>query len=659
MPSMSSTLFRAPLPHQAVTALLLVENSEAMSFIWPDLRDLYLHKLIDNLQSANPNTQVTVLVSETFPAQIQVHGLSPGTPRQHAGLQAGLQDLQFNYAPGNRITASMINNGIDFLTSFNFQGQPGALHLIVVAASTPSQESSEVNVALNHSLSPWYLLAQKLTKADIHCHMVLGPNQEMSLLSNLFDDTLRLQNCVEEFPPFPVDSNIQFRLSARPSQHMYSNAASTVPPFTSPLRRETPPRRNNSFPQDNRFSRPIHDPSPVSHSEVESPPSLVSQLQQVHGLTKKKVYGTKPARQPFFRDERVRDKYRKVPTPLTMPVSTSPISHQNLIPSPVGRVSSRSRADRLVRLSQASPTDAHSRRQVGWSRSRGSRLSSPEADGLSSPASTLHDMSPPTTYTSSNFSSPVSPTFGDDVYAMMGNCKVSQTTPTAAMPYENGNLGDHTWSQQPHPNQISNSPYLQSYYPMAPQPIYSEAVQLPMDTGIQPMAPHMPEPNSFQNVYTPMPTFETPAQIQETLASSNTGGGRLDDNISKPPKRSRSYAQDDERFSFAPEYVAATQVLFEKEVRPAYPNFPAMESVVSSGYSKPPSARGGFYFANENDSLPPSPSYQVGELYASRAREEGVHQPVGIGYTSQEPGALSYPASYSPGSSSSLTGWAG
>ena len=47
-------------------------------------------------------------------------------------------------------------------------------------------------------------------------------------------------------------------------------------------------------------------PSSSTSSTNEEPPSLVAQLQQVHGLTKKKVYGAKPVRAPFFRDEKPR-----------------------------------------------------------------------------------------------------------------------------------------------------------------------------------------------------------------------------------------------------------------------------------------------------------------------------------------------------------------
>lgn len=116
-------------------------------------------------------------------------------------------------------------------------------------------------------------------------------------------------------------------------------------------------------------------------------PSLVAHLQQAHGLTKKKVYGTKPTRQPFLH---ARAKYRRAPKPLAIPPSlseTAPgaVAHLEGLPS-------RSQYDHhllSVKGPQASRTHRHSpsRRRSSWSR-RGLRLSSPEIDAsLSSPTS--------------------------------------------------------------------------------------------------------------------------------------------------------------------------------------------------------------------------------------------------------------------------------
>jgi hypothetical protein len=171
----------------------------------------------------------------------------------------------------------------------------------------------------------------------------------------------------------------------------------TVPYCSQSLQRLDQPQlhRNYSFPPDIHAVNPVNEPSGATELTSESQtdistPSLVARLQQAHGLTKKKIYGAKPTRQPFFREDRVREKYRRAPTPLTIPSSLADKSPRPLVHRDRSR--SRSQLDhKLVaeRASEVSPTDPHSRslHHSSWSR-RGSRVSSPETDtSLSSPAS--------------------------------------------------------------------------------------------------------------------------------------------------------------------------------------------------------------------------------------------------------------------------------
>ncbi|KAI5996715.1 hypothetical protein EDD15DRAFT_442851 [Pisolithus albus] len=71
-------------------------------------------------------------------------------------------------------------------------------------------------------------------------------------------------------------------------------------------------------------------------------PSLVSSLQKIHGLSRKKVYGTQTSRQPFCREEPVRAKYRQAPTPLSIPAVSGDESGLNK--GGVGRMRSPERA---------------------------------------------------------------------------------------------------------------------------------------------------------------------------------------------------------------------------------------------------------------------------------------------------------------------------
>jgi len=119
---------------------------------------------------------------------------------------------------------------------------------------------------------------------------------------------------------------------------------------------------------------------------------------------------------------------------------------------------------------------------------------------------------------------------------------------------------------------------------------------------------------------------------------------------------------------FGPDFVAATAALFETEVLPAYPNYPGMSSGLTTT-------------SGNQGTLPYLTPSQAGELYASRVRRPGVQQRQPQPQPQQQTtfsdsaslanvyssnglmissySTASYPTSYQPQSSSSLTGWAG
>jgi hypothetical protein len=64
----------------------------------------------------------------------------------------------------NLIHNSRVQNVIpQFLDSFKYQGQPAALHLIIVAATPPSDDSNEACVSPGE-YSPWIFLAKKMAE---------------------------------------------------------------------------------------------------------------------------------------------------------------------------------------------------------------------------------------------------------------------------------------------------------------------------------------------------------------------------------------------------------------------------------------------------------------------------------------------------------------
>jgi len=429
-------------------------------------------------------------------------------------------------------------------------------------------------------------------------------------------------------------------------------------------------------------------------SDGDAPPSLVSQLQQVHGLTKKKVYGTKPARQPFFRDERVRDKYRKAPTPLTMPL---PLADPNPSPTTGGRAISQSRVDRMSRVGQASPTDLHGRRQYGWPR-RGSRLSTPEPDNSlawpSSPAT--YDMSPGSSYVSSDLSSPVTPiTTMEEIYTMPNSVPSNTSLSLHITPgYQTGGVPETNWNLPPQPQQFvgSYNPTLQTYFP-PPDQFYAGNRHTSNDAEMNQPHAQLPTAPSSQGSYdqynnagliitsAPMVPSQAPMMVAETSQSSNgtlplatVAPSSIESNYTsqssmrhrkKPPSE-----EDEERFEFGEDFVAATAALFEEEVLPAYPNYPGMSSGLST--------------VAIQESLPPSlPASRAGELYATRFKRSNqptnaqaptrrsanqIAHPHNVStYTQTSNTAMANRAAYAynsvpnyqPTFGSSLTGWAG
>lgn len=377
------------------------------------------------------------------------------------------------------------------------------------------------------------------------------------------------------------------------------------------------------------------------------------------------MYGTKPPRQPFFREERVRDKYRKLSAPITMPTSVPDELHS---PSAGGKVVSQSRVDRMSRVGQASPTDLHPRRQQPFPK-RGSGLQTPEPEGISSPTSNIYDLSPASSYVPSDMSSPATPlTMTEDSYNL-----------SAALPVYQFGAMPETWPPQAQYHNGYHSLPQQQYF--SPQ-IYNANDHMAEHANMQaseqrPSVPSSDSASSYTN-YAPMltPPILSPQSypMNDNPMTGVTATTRIpkDTTMHAPKPSGRSSKkivaseEDEERFMFGQEFVAATAALFEAEVLPAYPNFPGMSS--------------GLTTTSNQGTLPYLTSSQTGELYASRVRRPSVqhnrqqqqqqpHQVSGPappanmyptnGLVMSSYSPASYSTSYQPQGSSSLTGWAG
>lgn len=333
----------------------------------------------------------------------------------------------------------------------------------------------------------------------------------------------------------------------------------------------------------------------------------------------------KPARVPFFRDERVRERYRKGTTPLSVSAAAEQLTSS---PNGGGRAISWSRAERLVR---GSPTESHSR-HPGINR----RMSAPDADSLASPTS----FSRP-----SSLSSPTPLEL--HMSAQLASLRPSEADHIPSEP---------TWLQ-PHSPIVSSLPLSQlaGDYPGNRwhgdhnlRGAYSATADAPANPPYLPSA----APNHQR---------QDSSMIRNSMTRNN-----LHETPSRLTRNSRTaLPEDDEPFIFGDDYVAQTVALFENEVLPSYPHFAAMgephrqSSTPSPVMNSLTSPRHSFYISPDQESLPSSPSsYNPGDTYSTPHQAEMGQLSLSLNYTAIE-SPISYATTYSPGSNSSLTGWAG
>ncbi|THU98681.1 hypothetical protein K435DRAFT_837994 [Dendrothele bispora CBS 962.96] len=279
--------------------------------------------------------------------------------------------IRFSPDSENGFSLDMIKQGLELLASTNAADQ----HAIIVAGSPPWNAHNALPSNLETSLVRY--LAQK----RIQCHLMVNPYTDMSLFTTVFDENLRSQpNLIEKQVWFPVDtSKITLRISGQhdspigftPSQsaqglHLHNNNKTCSRPagelnYIAAANLAAPHLTSGSLDEQTSLhtSAPPPETTGAQHQEPGPGPSLVAQLQQVHGLTKKKVYGTKPVRKPFVSTEVYRQREgsrsggRKSIS--LSPSSSSSSSPTNDMSHHGGRVPSSALVGRSARLYQGAP----------------------------------------------------------------------------------------------------------------------------------------------------------------------------------------------------------------------------------------------------------------------------------------------------------------
>jgi hypothetical protein len=273
-------------------------------------------------------------------------------------------------------------------------------------------------------------------------------------------------------------------------------------------------------------------------------PSLVTRLQKMHGLTKKKVYGSQPPRQPFIRKDRVRDKYRQMPTPLSIPSLPPSSSSVTKSPSSESRMPSKTKTDRAKRLSGKGPlttgppeASGSSGRRSPWYR-RDTWTAMPTDSG-----SVLYPSSP-TSVSSFGANSPVLPTPRD---------------------FDNRAAGAVNWEPLWLPDQTEQHSAATLSTDVASIPVFDQGCISPSYSGYPSQQSSLTLPGTRNNLTSTrgsLPTAMTSEYVEAPAIPSPINDG-------------------DKPFILCPEYEAAATARFNAifQTSPRSPNVPNLTSV--------------------------------------------------------------------------------
>lgn len=309
-----------------------------------------------------------------------------------------------------------------------------------------------------------------------------------------------------------------------------------------------------------------YPPDPVGSShesdstaqEDSTTPSLVTRLQKMHGLSKKKIYGSQ-LREPFICDA-PRDKYSQTPTSLSIPPPLPFLPNMTQSTSADSRVPSKSKPERHRRLSAKSPLSINPPESVGSAASRNSWFRRNSRPNLPTDSSSGSYPSSPTSVSSYSANSPVLPTPHEV------DCLAAGTANLVSAPWEPTWLRDQT-EQYSSATTIHGdaAPFSSTYDQGTTSPVYS---------GYPLQAPSLPLSLTAQGHYT------------------STGASKLIAKSNVPIELPARSDDGDKPFILCPEYEAAAaarfQAIFQTPARK--PNITPMNLYLDSGSVNHPSA---------------------------------------------------------------------
>ncbi|KLO08141.1 hypothetical protein SCHPADRAFT_908850 [Schizopora paradoxa] len=282
-----------------------------------------LPSVLGAIRLANPGTDVQIFWETTGKTQEQM--LSLQKPQRHFD---DFPHIDIVGLPRNRLSPLFIKQSVELFLNGNGAREFITQHVVLVAMSDPIDDPFVLDAPSSAS-SPssedhkWDTITNSMIQNRIILHLIANPAAKLLRLFELYRKTMQAQSR-QEVVPWHVTGEVQCKchLSGRPPPASASSSSTvtvhewpeviseTFDPSNLLRRPKLPNRRGHSFPPSaagssiNRASSPddgliaFDNPGPLPPSA-----SLVTRMQAIHGLAKRRPERPRPGHSAFFRDD--------------------------------------------------------------------------------------------------------------------------------------------------------------------------------------------------------------------------------------------------------------------------------------------------------------------------------------------------------------------
>ncbi|GBE86049.1 hypothetical protein SCP_0805730 [Sparassis crispa] len=303
----SASFARPNMPGDPVSVMVLVEDSLTMLAKWDAIRDFYLPTLLESLRIADLTVPMRVWWFTNSPAfEVPLMTTIGGMSQVDH-----IPDLQLGHNACVGISTTTIRRSIDlFVTAVD--KQRCTRHCILIASCLLGSSPASNHTGIDSPQS----IAVTLSQEDIRLHLMNDSGPRSEPFYDFFKRTLYYGEYQEVPVWFHVEQTLSIHLSCAPANPVIEALAPVLNavPQDSPASLSSSPEQSLSSPT-SLPSSPIKDtPAAARKSQSSTTTSrskksrkaeattysdsrgLVSFLQQMHGLTKKRTYGAKPAK---------------------------------------------------------------------------------------------------------------------------------------------------------------------------------------------------------------------------------------------------------------------------------------------------------------------------------------------------------------------------